>query len=124
MSDIQITVVDDTPDIQLLVTPEAEREVITALTPGATGPAGGTGPQGPQGPEGPVGPGGSDQNYIHTQNLADTVWVVNHTLTKAYPSVTVVDSGGTTVIGAIEYISATQLEITFTVPFTGKAILN
>lgn len=78
--------------------------------------------QGLPGPPGPAGSGG-DLNYTHTQVGASTTWSVVHNLGK-YPSVTVIDSGDTEVIGDVQYLSANSLQISFTAAFSGKAYLN
>jgi hypothetical protein len=61
--------------------------------------------------------------YIHDQIASSKRWAVTHTL-KKYPSVTVVDSGDNLVIGDVEYLSDSQLIITFSAQFSGKAYLN
>lgn len=65
----------------------------------------------------------SDKNFVHTQGLASDVWEITHDLNK-YPSVTIIDSGGTEVIGNINYIDTSTVSITFSSEFSGKAILN
>lgn len=77
------------------------------------------GPQGPQGEQGPSG----DLNYTHTQNSAATQWDVAHNLGK-FPSVTVVDSGGSHVVGEILYLTINTLRLLFSAAFAGKAYLN
>lgn len=69
------------------------------------------------------GGGGSDVFYTHTQGSPATVWNIGHALGK-FPSVTVVDSGGTTVQGEVAYVDANNLTITFSAGFSGKAYLN
>lgn len=64
-----------------------------------------------------------DANYVHTQLEASTDWTVNHPLGKR-PSVTIVDSGGNTVVGSILYVSSSEVVVHFNVPFAGKAYLN
>ena len=66
---------------------------------------------------------GTDKNFIWEQNSASTLWTVIHNLEKK-PSVIVIDSAGTEVIGHTQYISDTELTITFSAAFKGKAILN
>lgn len=95
---------------------------------GEIGPQGDTGPQGVQGeigPQGIQGEPGQDAytNYVHTQLGAATLWVVNHNLGR-YPSVTVVDSGGTTVIGDVEYVDGNAIRLHFSYPFSGLAYIN
>ena len=81
-----------------------------------------TAKQGLTGPPGPAGSGG-DLNYTHTQVGASNSWSITHNLGK-YPSVTVVDSGDTEVIGDVLYLSDNALEVHFTASFSGKAYLN
>lgn len=66
---------------------------------------------------------GATTRYIHSQASASDVWTVNHTL-GGYPSVTVVDTASTTVIGEVSYISTSQVRISFTAPFSGYAYLT
>ena len=86
--------------------------------------------QGPAGPPGPAGapgaqgdPGLSGSNYVHQQMTPSDTWVVAHGLNR-FPSVTVVDSGGSVVIGSVSYDSSHQITITFTAAFGGNAYLN
>lgn len=69
-----------------------------------------------------------DITYTHNQTSTSDTWVVTHNLHR-FPSVTVVDSGGTIVMGAVVYNSNKQLTITFfsngsALAFQGKAYLN
>lgn len=67
---------------------------------------------------------GDDKTYIHTQNVPANTWKVNHNLGK-YPSVTVVDSAGSSIAGAkISYDDFNNLTLTFAAIFSGKAYLN
>jgi hypothetical protein len=61
--------------------------------------------------------------FVFTQAAPASTWVVSHTL-GGRPSVTVVDSGGTVVIGEITYNSDTQVTLSFTAPFSGFAYLT
>lgn len=61
--------------------------------------------------------------FTHDQIASSNVWTVNHTLNK-FPSVSIVDSGGSLVMGDVEYISTSQLKIYFSYEFSGKAYLN
>lgn len=63
------------------------------------------------------------QTFVFTQTSASDSWVVNHNLGK-YPSVTVVDSAGTTVIGDVQYLDKDNIVIRFSSPFTGIVYLN
>ena len=64
-----------------------------------------------------------DKFFQFNQNVPSDQWQVVHNL-KKYPSVFVVDSAETVVIGEITYISENELIITFNAPFSGKAYLN
>lgn len=85
------------------------------------------GPPGPRGLQGPAGSGsggtGGDLSYIHAQSVPEATWVVTHNLGK-FPSVTVVDSAGSVVIGDITYTDNTALTIYFSSGFAGTAYLN
>jgi hypothetical protein len=61
--------------------------------------------------------------YTHTQLQSAEVWTIHHNL-RCFPSVTVVDSGGNTVIGDVIHVNDTLVELRFTSPFSGKAYLN
>jgi len=67
--------------------------------------------------------GGSSSTYVHTQGEAAAVWIIEHNLEK-YPSVTVVTSAGTVVIGDVMYNNDNLITITFNGAFKGKAYLN
>ena len=62
-------------------------------------------------------------SYIHRQQSAAAVWHIEHNL-RRYPSVTVVDSGNTQVIGNVTYIDENNLDVSFVAPFSGAAYLN
>lgn len=64
-----------------------------------------------------------DKNYIHDQFTPSTTWTIFHTLNKR-PSVTIVDTAGTEMEGAIKYYNDNNLVITFNFPFSGYAYLN
>lgn len=65
-----------------------------------------------------------DKNtYIYSQITPSVVWRVEHGLGK-FPSVTVVDSAGSEVIGDVGYVSENSIEIKFTSAFAGTAYLN
>ena len=86
------------------------------------------GQQGPPGVQGPAGPpggglGSGDLNFLYSQGTPTNIWVIVHNLGKN-PSVTVVDSGGSEVSGAIQYDTVNQVTITFTASFSGNAYLN
>lgn len=65
----------------------------------------------------------SASTYIYQQQTASDTWVISHDLRK-YPSVTVVDSAGSQVIGDVNYVDMNNLIIKFNGIFSGKAYLN
>lgn len=65
----------------------------------------------------------ADITFVHEQMAASSTWDIIHNLNK-YPSVTIIDLYGSVVIGEIRYISANEIQLTFTAPFSGRAILN
>lgn len=64
-----------------------------------------------------------DKTYIYDQTVPSSVWTIEHNLEK-FPAVNIVDSAGTEVIGAIEYIDINTVVITFTGAFSGRAFFN
>lgn len=64
-----------------------------------------------------------DKHYKHVQGVSSAVWNINHEMDK-YPSVTVKDSAGSTVIGEVTYTDLNNLTITFSGSFSGEAYLN
>lgn len=64
-----------------------------------------------------------DKHFVFTKSTPDSVWDITHNLYK-YPSVTIVDSAGSVVIGDITYTSKSALTVTFSAAFSGKAYLN
>ena len=61
--------------------------------------------------------------YIHTQSVSSSTWTITHGL-GFFPAVSVIDSGGNTVIGDVSYISVNQVSITFSAAFGGKAYFS
>jgi len=64
-----------------------------------------------------------NERHVHTQASPSSTWVVTHQL-HGKPSVTVVDSASTQVIGEVVYDSDAQVTINFTAPFSGFAYLT
>lgn len=64
-----------------------------------------------------------DKTHEHTQSVAASVWIINHNLDK-FPSVIVIDSGGSEVEGDITFDNRNQITITFSASMGGKAYLN
>ena len=70
----------------------------------------------------------SDVTYTYPVTTAASTWTITHNLGR-FPSVTVVDTGGTIINGSVIYNSANQLTVTFfqggsALALTGKAYLN
>ena len=63
------------------------------------------------------------RRHVHEQGVASTTWLINHTL-GGKPSVTIVDSADTHVFGEIQYLSNSQIQVTFSAAFSGKAYLT
>lgn len=63
------------------------------------------------------------QREIFTQPIASSTWNITHAL-GGRPSVTVVDSAGTVVIGEVVYNSDTSVTVLFSAPFSGYAYLT
>lgn len=63
------------------------------------------------------------ETFVHDQTIPSATWTITHDLNK-FPSVTVVDSSNSEVIGQIAYSSFNTLTITFSGAFSGKAYLN
>jgi hypothetical protein len=61
--------------------------------------------------------------YVFVQSTPSATWIINHDLNK-YPSVSIVDSANDEVIGEVNYTSTTQVIISFSAAFSGKAFLN
>ena len=66
---------------------------------------------------------GNTRRHEHTQGQASDTWVIAHTL-GGKPSVTIVDSADTHVVGDVTYNSTNQITVSFTAAFSGKAYLT
>ena len=62
-------------------------------------------------------------SFVHTQSVSASTWTNSHNL-GFFPSVNVVDSGRTTVIGDVSYITENQVSISFSAAFGGKAYFS
>lgn len=65
----------------------------------------------------------SDRHYRHTQVSPSATWTVAHGLGKR-PSVSVVDSAGTEVVGGVEYLDSDTVRLSFQGAFAGEAFFN
>lgn len=61
--------------------------------------------------------------HVHYENTPNIEWNITHNMNK-YPSVTIVDSAGSIVEGAVDYLSLNSCKITFCGAFSGKAYFN
>lgn len=91
---------EDTPN-QVIVNQDAPNQVVVRLASQA----------------------GNTRRHVHSQGAADSEWVINHTL-GGYPSVMVVDSAKTVVIGDVTYNSTSQVVVNFSSAFSGYAYLT
>ena len=66
---------------------------------------------------------GFDSHFEFTQGVPSTTWDITHNLNK-FPSISVVDTANTTVIGDYEYINKNRVILNFSSAFAGKAFLN
>lgn len=64
-----------------------------------------------------------DQTFIYEQNTLSDEWVIKHNLGR-FPSVSVIDSAGTVVVGGVQYLNENIIVCTFNAPFIGTAYLN
>jgi len=64
-----------------------------------------------------------DGTFIYHQTSVSDRWIIEHNR-DCYPSVTVVDSAGSIVVGDIQYIDSNKIIITFEGAFIGTAYLN
>jgi hypothetical protein len=67
--------------------------------------------------------GESLTSFTHNQTTTATSWTITHNMGK-YPSVTIVDSANTYVVGQVDYINNNSLTVSFKSAFKGKAYLN
>jgi hypothetical protein len=74
-------------------------------------------------PGSPVYAEAGSSRYIHTQSTASATWNISHSL-GGFPSVTIVDSAKTMVIGEIVYNSTSSISAKFTSAFSGYAYLT
>ena len=58
------------------------------------------------------GAGTGDLSFEHNQSTVSATWLIAHNLGK-HPSVSVVDSAGTSVVGIVEYVNLNYLAIKF-----------
>jgi hypothetical protein len=65
----------------------------------------------------------NNERFVFPQPSPSSIWSITHNL-GGRPSVTIVDSAGTMVIGEVTYNSDTQVTVNFTAAFSGFAYLT
>jgi len=63
------------------------------------------------------------ETFVFTQATPSNIWTIKHNLNK-YPSITVVDSAGSVVVGDCDFISLDTVICTFNGAFSGTCYLN
>ena len=63
------------------------------------------------------------KTFVFEQAIPSDVWHIEHNLNK-YPSVSIVDSAGSVVMGDVMYVDNNKVVLTFIGQFNGKAYLN
>lgn len=61
--------------------------------------------------------------FVHEERPASALWTIAHGMGRR-PSVTIVDSAGTVVIGRVKYVDQNTIQLTFSAQFSGTAYLN
>jgi hypothetical protein len=65
-----------------------------------------------------------NKSYTHSQISAQSDWTINHNLNCMPTKVTIVDSGGSVVIGDVKYIDNDTITVHFGSAFSGKAYIG
>ena len=69
------------------------------------------------------GDNAGDKTFIYDQVVPATIWTVQHGLNK-FPSITVVDSAKSVVVGDYTYVDNNNVILEFSAAFAGKAYFN
>lgn len=64
-----------------------------------------------------------DKNFVYEQMMSSNIWDFTHPLEKE-PSVTTLDSAGSTIMGKVTIMGNDRVIVEFNHPMWGKAILN
>lgn len=67
--------------------------------------------------------GANTRRHVHSQASPAETWTISHTL-GGKPSVMVVDTADTVVVGDVTYVSNTEIRVDFTAAFAGFAYLT
>lgn len=65
----------------------------------------------------------TDANYVHTQSSPSVTWTVVHNLGK-FPTIAVVDTGGSVVIPDVHYVNVNTITVTFGSATSGQVFCN
>jgi TRAP-type uncharacterized transport system substrate-binding protein len=65
----------------------------------------------------------NSHGHTYKQISPSSTWVILHNLNRR-PNVSIVDSGGSVVIGDVHYDNDNQITLSFTAAFSGEAYLN
>lgn len=68
--------------------------------------------------------GAAAASYVHTESPAADEWVIPHNLNFQYVSVQIVNDSGNTVIGDVDFVSTTRVDLSFSKPVSGTAIIR
>lgn len=71
----------------------------------------------------PASGGGGDLSFVYTQVSPSSNWSVPHNLGK-FPSIEVVDSGGSIIVPNVVYVDANNLTVSFASSTSGKVYCN
>lgn len=129
LDDLDLTIETKKTEIELIDPPDPDviintnPDIIIFPTSGVPGEPGPPGDPGVDGPPGPPGPAGQQTTYTYTQVGPTHLWDIVHNLNR-YPSVTVIDSGGSEIIPTILYIDDDHIQLSFDNITSGKAYLN
>jgi hypothetical protein len=69
------------------------------------------------------GDNAGDKTFVYQQAAPATIWEVQHGLNK-FPSITVVDTGQSVVVGDYTYVDNNNVILNFSAAFAGKAYFN
>jgi hypothetical protein len=133
LEELNVTVETQETEIEIPDSPEDTEVIIdstanviifpTTGVPGEPGAPGAPGEPGAPGPPGPPGPEGQQTTYTFTQLAPVHLWDIVHNLNR-YPSVTVIDSGGSEILPTIIYLDDDHIQLSFDNITSGKAYLN
>lgn len=108
MTDVQVVVVEEAPEVVIVVR-EPETSVLSFAE------------QGPPGPPGPRGPAGSGSGYAHVQASPAAVWTVRHNLGFRPGGVLAYDTDGEPIQGKVRHLNENVTLIEFFTSVAGCA---